>query len=86
MNDKNRLGVCLDTCHTFAAGYNIKDHEKYKETMKKFEDIVGLQYLTGIHLNDSKVPLASKKDRHENIGKGYLGLDFFRDVYKRLKV
>ncbi len=78
VKDKPRIGVCIDTCHTFAAGYDIKDPKKYKETMKKFEDIVGLKYLTGIHLNDSKVPLASKKDRHESLGKGYLGLDFFK--------
>lgn len=78
IKDKHRIGICLDTCHMFAAGYDIKTAEKYKETMGKFENIVGLQYLTGIHLNDSKVPFASRKDRHENIGKGYLGLDFFK--------
>lgn len=78
IKDKSRIGVCLDTCHTFAAGYDIKDPKKYKETMEKFEDVIGLKYLTGIHLNDSKVPFASRKDRHENIGKGYLGLDFFK--------
>ena len=78
VKNKSRIGVCLDTCHTFAAGYDIKDPNKYKETMEKFEDIIGLKYLVGIHLNDSKVPFASRKDRHENIGKGYLGLDFFK--------
>lgn len=78
IKDKSRIGVCLDTCHTFAAGYNIKVPAQYYETMKKFEDIVGLKYLKGIHLNDSKVPFASRKDRHESIGKGYLGLDFFK--------
>jgi deoxyribonuclease-4 len=78
IKDKSRVGVCIDTCHTFAAGYDIKDPKKYNETMEKFEDIIGLKYLTGIHLNDSKVPLASRKDRHENLGKGYLGLDFFK--------
>ena len=78
VKDKSRIGVCIDTCHTFAAGYDIKNPKKYEETMKKIEDIIGLKYLAGIHLNDSKVPLASRKDRHENIGKGYLGLDFFK--------
>ncbi|HBM16547.1 MAG TPA: deoxyribonuclease IV [Lentisphaeria bacterium] len=76
--DKKRIGVCLDTCHTFAAGYDIKTQEKYEDTMNKFGDLIGFENLSGIHLNDSKVPLASRKDRHESIGKGYLGLDFFK--------
>jgi len=78
VSDKSRLGVCLDTCHTFAAGYDIKSPEGYKDAFHKFGDTIGFDKLAGIHLNDSKVPLASRKDRHESIGKGYLGLDFFR--------
>jgi deoxyribonuclease-4 len=85
IKNKSRVGVCIDTCHTFAAGYDIKDPKKYKETMKKFEDIIGLEYLTGMHLNDSKVPFASRKDRHENIGKGFLGLDFFKRFINDLR-
>ena len=77
ITDKSRMGVCLDTCHTYAAGYDIKDPNGYEDTFKKVEDIVGLKYLSGIHLNDSKVECGSKKDRHQSIGKGYLELPFF---------
>lgn len=75
--NKNRIGVCLDTCHMFAAGYDIRTKDSYTKTMNSFEEIVGFKYLKGVHLNDSMVPLASKKDRHESIGKGELGLEFF---------
>ncbi len=78
LKDKSRIGVCLDTCHTYAAGYDIRDISGFKDTMSRFEDFVGINYLKGIHLNDSKVKCASKKDRHESIGKGYLGLNFFK--------
>lgn len=64
VEDKKRIGVCLDTCHMFAAGYDIRDKDSYTNTMNSFEEIVGFKYLKGIHLNDSMVPLASKKDRH----------------------
>lgn len=75
--NKNRIGVCLDTCHMFAAGYDIRTKDSYTKTMNSFEEIVGFKYLKGVHLNDSMVSLASKKDRHESIGKGELGLEFF---------
>jgi len=78
VNDKSRVGVCIDTCHTFTAGYDMIDADNYTQTFKEFEDIVGFQYLKAIHLNDSKKPLASRVDRHDNIGKGYLGIDFFK--------
>ena len=77
IQDKSRIGVCLDTCHSLAAGYDIKTPSGYETTFKKFEDVVGLEYLKGIHLNDSKFDCGSKRDRHECIGKGYLGLPFF---------
>ncbi len=77
IKDKNRIGVCIDTCHAYAAGYDLKDQGKYEDTMKKLEDIIGFEHITGIHLNDSKFDCGSKKDRHESIGKGYLGLQFF---------
>jgi deoxyribonuclease IV len=77
IKDKKRIGICLDTCHMFAAGYDVKTHEGYKAAFKHFEDIVGLNYLTGIHLNDSKFACGSRKDRHESIGKGHLGITFF---------
>lgn len=78
VEDKSRVGVCLDTCHTFTAGYDIKSEEGYKATFDDFEAIVGFNYLKGIHLNDSKKELASRVDRHDNIGKGLLGLEVFR--------
>ena len=77
IKNKSRIGVCLDTCHTYAAGYDTQNLEEYETTFKNFEEIVGLNYLTGIHLNDSKVACGSRKDRHESIGKGYLGIPFF---------
>lgn len=76
VEDKSRVGVLLDTCHTFDAGYDIKDN--YDEVFNEFEKTVGFKYLKGIHLNDSMFGLASKKDRHESIGNGHLGMDFFK--------
>jgi deoxyribonuclease-4 len=78
VEDKSRVGVCLDTCHTFTAGYDIKSEEGYKATFNDFDAVVGFNYLKGIHLNDSKKELASRVDRHDNIGKGLLGLEVFR--------
>ncbi|CCM05128.1 uncharacterized protein FIBRA_07336 [Fibroporia radiculosa] len=80
VDDKSRVGVCLDTCHMFAAGYDIRTQEGWESTMAEFERDVGLQYLRGMHLNDSKGALGSKKDRHENIGIGELGLATFSHV------
>ncbi len=73
INDKNRIGVCLDTCHIHDSGYDIIN--KYDDVKKEFDDIIGLNYLKVIHLNDSKNILGSKKDRHENLGKGNIGLE-----------
>ena len=73
-----RLGVCLDTCHLFAAGYDIRSQSAYQRVMADFDRIIGFDRLRGIHLNDSKEGLASCKDRHESIGKGKIGLDAFR--------
>lgn len=78
IDDKSRIGVCLDTCHTLAAGYELKDRDGYEKTMEEFEKIVGFKYLKAIHLNDSKFDTGSRKDRHDSIGKGVLGLDFFK--------
>lgn len=74
----DRLGVCLDTCHVFAAGYDLRTPEGYAETMESFDRIVGLERLKVIHLNDSKRKLGSHKDRHEHIGQGEIGLEGFR--------
>ena len=76
VDDKSRVGVCIDTCHAFAAGYDLADH--YDETFDEFDNIVGFSYLRAFHLNDSKKPLGSRVDRHESIGKGCIGIDFFK--------
>lgn len=80
IDDKSRVGVCLDTCHTFAAGYDLRSPEAFKKTMDAFDKIVGLPYLKALHLNDSKSPLASNRDLHANIGTGFLGLRAFHNV------
>ncbi len=72
-----RLGVCIDTCHIFAAGYDIRTFADYNEFMKNFDKIIGIGKLCAFHLNDSLKPLGSKVDRHAPIGKGYIGLDAF---------
>lgn len=80
VEDKNHVGVCMDTCHIFAAGYPITDSKDYKATMNKFDDTVGLDKLRIIHMNDSMKEFGSKKDRHEHIGKGHIGLEGFRNI------
>jgi AP endonuclease 1 len=80
VEDKSRVGVCIDTCHTFAAGYDLRTPEAFKATMERFDKIVGMKYLKAIHLNDSKAPLDSNKDLHANIGTGFLGLQAFHNV------
>lgn len=74
----DKLGVCLDTCHVFDAGYDIKDN--LEGVLESFDKIIGLSRLKALHLNDSKNPLGSHKDRHEKIGKGYIGLEAFRNI------
>ncbi len=75
---KERVMVCLDTCHIFAAGYDFRTEDGYADVMRQFDEIIGLDRLHAIHLNDSKNPLASNKDRHDHIGEGEIGLDGFR--------
>jgi deoxyribonuclease IV len=77
VDDKSRVGVCLDTCHTYAAGYDIKSEQGYEQTFRDFDIIIGLKYLRGFHLNDARKGLASRVDRHESIGKGDLGPEVF---------
>ena len=77
VNDKSRVGVCIDTCHAFAAGYDLSTPEGYEHTWQELDRIVGLKYLSGMHINDSKKGLGSKVDRHESLGKGMLGKEFF---------
>lgn len=76
----DRLGVCLDTCHVFAAGYPLIDSQDFATTVAAFDDIIGLSRLRALHLNDSKKPLGSRVDRHEHIGDGCLGLEPFRHL------
>ncbi len=80
VEDKSRIGICLDTCHTFTAGYDIV--EDYDKVFNAFDQIIGLKYLRGIHLNDSKKALASRVDRHENINKGLIDIEFFKRFMK----
>jgi deoxyribonuclease IV len=77
VEDKSRVGVCIDTCHAYVSGYDIKTPEGYAETFSLFESIVGFKYLKGIHLNDTKKELGSRVDRHDSIGKGFLGTGVF---------
>ena len=76
VEDKSRVGVCLDTCHTYTAGYDIVN--AYDQVFAEFDEVVGRDYLRAIHLNDSKKPLGSRVDRHDSIGKGLIGIDFFK--------
>lgn len=78
----DRLGVCYDTCHTFAAGYDIRTPDTYAQTFDAFDRIIGLDRLKFFHLNDTKNDFASHKDRHEHIGQGQIGLDGFRNLMR----
>lgn len=80
IEDKSRVGVCIDTCHMFTAGYDIRTRETYDATWNEFERIVGFKYLMGMHINDSKPDLGSHVDRHDSIGKGKLGIEPFRYI------
>ncbi|MCP3941626.1 MAG: deoxyribonuclease IV, partial [Desulfobacteraceae bacterium] len=80
VRDKNRIGICLDTCHTYCAGYDIKTAMGFENTLEEFDDLVGIGYLKAVHLNDSKKPFGSRVDRHESIGKGSLGLEPFKFI------
>ncbi len=76
VDDKSRVGVCIDTCHTYSAGYDIVG--AYDEVFEEFDRVIGFDYLRGIHLNDSKKALASRVDRHDSVGDGTLGTEFFK--------
>ena len=80
VEDKSRVGVCLDTCQTYSAGYDIRDN--YDAVWQEFDEVVGFKYLRGIHLNDNKKALGSRVDRHESIGQGLLGTAFFERFMK----
>jgi deoxyribonuclease IV len=78
VHDHKRMGICLDTAHTFEAGYNLSNKDGIEETIQSFDQTIGLKRLHLLHLNDSKTPLGSRKDRHWHIGEGYIGLEGFR--------
>ena len=80
IEDKSRVGICLDTCHTFTAGYDLRTREAYDETMEAFGRIVGFEYLMGMHINDSKPKLGSRVDRHDSLGHGEIGWDTFKFI------
>lgn len=77
VHNKERVGVCLDTCHLFAGGYDVSSHTTFEKVMSDFDEKVGLKYLRGMHVNDSKAELGSKKDRHQNVAKGLIGQECF---------
>ena len=80
IEDKSRIGVCIDTCHMFTAGYDIRTREAYDKTWNEFDSIVGRQYLMGMHINDSKPELGSRVDRHDSLGEGKIGWDAFKFI------
>lgn len=82
IEDKSRVGVCIDTCHAYSAGYDLRSEDGYEKTWKDFDEIIGFNYLRGMHLNDDKRELGSRIDRHEKIGLGTLGRDFFTRLMK----
>lgn len=78
VEDKSRVGVCVDTCHSFSAGYDLASQEGYEKSWADFDRVIGLKYLNAMHINDSKKAFGSRVDRHESVGKGTLGIEFFR--------
>jgi deoxyribonuclease-4 len=78
VDDKSRVGVCIDTCHSFSAGYDLSDAQGFIKTFEHFEQTIGFNYLKGMHLNDSKKAFGSRVDRHESIGDGTLGTEVFK--------
>lgn len=80
VDDRSRIGVCIDTCHAYSAGYDLKSPEGFEETFDHFDRVIGFDLLKGMHLNDSKKELGSRVDRHDNLGKGLLGLEPFKRI------
>lgn len=80
VEDKSRVGVCIDTAHTLAAGYEIRTKNGFEETFRNFDEIIGFRFLKGMHINDSKKDLATHVDRHDNLGKGLMGMDTFNFI------
>ncbi|WLI77779.1 deoxyribonuclease IV [Kosakonia sp. H02] len=82
VEDKSRVGVCIDTCHAFAAGYDLRSEQATAETFAEFDRVVGFNYLRGMHLNDAKSAYASRVDRHHSLGEGNIGHDAFRWIMR----
>lgn len=80
VEDKSRVGVCLDTCHTFTAGYDLRTKEACQSTFEEFDEVVGMHYLRAMHINDSKAEFASRVDRHHALGEGEIGWDCFEYI------
>ena len=80
ITDKNRIGVCIDTCHAFAGGYDFRTKESYAKTMNEFDSVIVYKFLSGMHINDTKNGFGVRKDRHESLGKGFLGLQSFENI------
>ena len=80
VEDKTRVGVCIDTCHAFAGGYDLSTYESTRNVFNEFDKIIGFKWLKGMHLNDSKKKLGSRVDRHQSIGKGEIGMEAFRFI------
>lgn len=80
ISNKDRIGVCIDTCHAFAAGYDLRSPQAYERTMSEFNRAIGYKFLSGMHLNDTKNELGVRKDRHESLGRGFLGLAAFENI------
>ena len=80
ISNKDRIGVCIDTCHAFAAGYDLRSPQAYGRTMSEFDRAIGYKFLSGMHLNDTKNELSVRKDRHESLGRGFLGLEAFENI------
>ena len=82
VEDKSRVGVCIDTCHAFTAGYDLRNRDDFEKTFLEFERLIGWKYLKGMHLNDSKKELGSRVDRHDSLGDGFIGIEPFRWIMK----
>ena len=80
ISNKDRIGVCIDTCHAFAAGYDLRSPQAYERTMSEFDRAIGYKFLSGMHLNDTKNELGVRKDRHESLGRGFLGFAAFENI------
>jgi len=86
VEDKSRVGVCLDTMHSFGAGFDIRERDGFLGFLEEFDKVVGIKYLCGMHLNDSKVELNAHRDRHESLGEGFLGIEVFRNIMKEARL